>query len=73
MGVSETVSRLFATGSSAASTWKLSRHVPTLSLERMRLSLDPTYTVLHSLLMLTYALPVKVWTVGKFRPKLTNM
>jgi hypothetical protein len=27
-GISETVPRLFATGSSSASTWKLSHHLP---------------------------------------------
>jgi hypothetical protein len=38
-GISETVSRLFVTGSSSASTWQLGHQCPTLSLEY----LSPTY------------------------------
>jgi hypothetical protein len=39
-GISEPVPRLYATGSSSASTWKLSHHLTTLLLEQ--LSLNPT-------------------------------
>jgi hypothetical protein len=38
--INVTSPRLFATGSSSASTWKLSHHIPTLSLESI--SLHPT-------------------------------
>jgi hypothetical protein len=42
MGISEAFPHFFATGSSNSSTWKLSHHFPTLSLEHLSLSLDPT-------------------------------
>jgi hypothetical protein len=44
----------FATGSSGASTWKLSHHLPTLSLHETPEPIHRSNLVLHSLLIPTY-------------------
>jgi hypothetical protein len=40
--ISDTVPRFFAAGSSNASTWKFSHHLPSIPLEHLSLSLDST-------------------------------